>query len=294
MESAPGNTCPNQPPACALRPTRSSRVRRELLIEESDGEQSNSEGGRGIFEVEKILKHEKRKDGKVWFLVKWRDYSHKDNTWEPKEHFRGTGKDILAEYYNAIDGKHRIFKESHREAKTKKRLPKADSTSGTAGKRRQTKRSKQCGTDGTWPMTAEEWSSLSELCEVRTIDGCDKDAGRLIFYVTWKNGKKTKHGTKTIYERCPQMILRYYEKHARIPIKEERPMGDSPKGWSPPLGSWEKEIKTIDDLHKDVAGRLICNVTWNTDKRTKHDTETMYERCPQMMLRFYEKHVVGT
>ncbi|KAG7402537.1 Chromodomain Y-like protein [Fusarium oxysporum f. sp. rapae] len=278
----------------APRSQRSTRTKRERPTEESCEEQSNGEGGRGVFEVEEILEHEKRKDGKVWYLVKWRGYVDKDNTWEPEEHFKDTGTDILAEYYEPIYGKHMI-EESRRVVKTKKRLLTADGTSGTEGKRRQITKSNKYDADETWPMKAEEWRPPLGSWEddIKTIDGCDKDnAGHLAFYVTWNTGKKTKHGTETIYKRCPQMILRYYEKHARIPIREEKTMGDSPKGWRPPLGPWEKEIERIDDLDKDDAGRLTVHVTWNTRKKTKHDTKTIYKKCPQTMLRFYEKHVV--
>ncbi len=34
----------------------------------------------------------------------------------------------------------------------------------------------------------------------------DREAGGLMVYVTWKNGKKTQHTAKQCYTRCPQKV----------------------------------------------------------------------------------------
>ena len=44
----------------------------------------------GEYEVEKIVSHKKRKDGKVVYLVKWQGYSYEECTWEPAKHFKPT------------------------------------------------------------------------------------------------------------------------------------------------------------------------------------------------------------
>ncbi|KAL3926454.1 MAG: hypothetical protein SGPRY_003289 [Prymnesium sp.] len=47
--------------------------------------------------VEHILDLRRRQDGKLEFLVKWRGYSKKHNTWEPLEHLNaGARKDAMA------------------------------------------------------------------------------------------------------------------------------------------------------------------------------------------------------
>ena len=44
----------------------------------------------GEYEVEKIVSHKKRKDGKKVYLVKWKGYSYEECTWEPAKHFKPT------------------------------------------------------------------------------------------------------------------------------------------------------------------------------------------------------------
>ncbi|SCO54694.1 uncharacterized protein FFNC_15629 [Fusarium fujikuroi] len=276
MKSAPRI----QPRTYDLRPLRSTPKASGRPIEGSYEGTSDGKGGPALFEVEHILEHEKREHGKIWFLVKWRGYSQKENSWEPEMNFKDSGEDILGEYYDKLN----TLEESRRVAETKKRTQTVGSTFVTAGKRCKTEGSTQCITDATWPTAVEKWSCLSEWCKVKTINGCDKNiAGCLIFHVTWNNGDQTKHDKETIYERCPQKMLEYYEKQAKISIKEEEPIGDSPKTWVPHSVSWEKDIERIDRLHKDDAGRLKFCIIWNNGEQTEHDKEILYEKCTQMV-----------
>ncbi|PWI64701.1 hypothetical protein PCL_08627 [Purpureocillium lilacinum] len=58
-----------------------------------------------------------------------------------------------------------------------------------------------------------------------------------------------------------------------------------------PVGSWEKDISSIDGCEDKGGGNLVVYVTWKNGSKTRHGTSAMYEHCPQMMLRFYEQHV---
>jgi chromobox protein 1 len=64
-------------------------------------------------------------------------------------------------------------------------------------------------TDETLLATAKKWSppSGSWEDEIEMIDACEEDDnGKLIVYLIWKNGQKTKHDTKIIYKKCPQKV----------------------------------------------------------------------------------------
>ena len=56
------------------------------------------------------------------------------------------------------------------------------------------------------------------------------------------------------------------------------------KKWSPPSGSWEDEIETIDTCEEDNDGYLIVYLTWKNGQKTKHDTEMVYKKCPQKVV----------
>ncbi|KAK8912304.1 Chromatin-associated protein swi6 [Metarhizium anisopliae] len=54
--------------------------------------------------------------------------------------------------------------------------------------------------------------------EIDRVDACEKESdGRLVVYLVWKNGRKTRHETSVIYQKCPQ---KFYEKHVKV-IKDE-------------------------------------------------------------------------
>ncbi len=51
--------------------------------------------------VEKILDKKKEK-GKVYYLVKWKGFSNKDNTWEPRTNLIIDVPDMIKEYEKSI------------------------------------------------------------------------------------------------------------------------------------------------------------------------------------------------
>ncbi|KAL9563935.1 hypothetical protein ACKAV7_011970 [Fusarium commune] len=56
------------------------------------------------------------------------------------------------------------------------------------------------------------------------------------------------------------------------------------KKWSPPSGSWEDEIETIDTCEENNNGYLTVYLTWKNGQKTKHDTEIIYKKCPQKVV----------
>lgn len=158
-------------------------------------------------------------------------------SWLTFDALRESAGEILSAYLESIGGREKIFEETQEAARGKKRNRTASTTPAA------TKRSRRNGThpsDSTPPATADKWSppAGSWEDEIETIDACeDEGSGRLVVYLVWKNGRKTKHDTKVIYKKCPQKVspqctldvrdvanctqmLLFYERHVRI-IREE-------------------------------------------------------------------------
>ncbi|KXJ89697.1 chromo domain-like protein [Microdochium bolleyi] len=154
-------------------------------------------------------------DGVLKFEVKWEGYDKKtDRTWESKENLLENAGDILRDYLEAHGGEDKILEDSEKGIKGKKRGRPAAS-GAAAGKRRKADHPR----DGTPPASTKAWKppAGSWEDEVDTIDAChDENSGKLIVYLTWKNGQKTQHETKVIYQRCPQKMLKFYERHVKI------------------------------------------------------------------------------
>ncbi|RFU74650.1 chromo domain-containing [Trichoderma arundinaceum] len=184
----------------------------EVDVDVDVGEGEDEDGGdeeeleEDVFIVEAIKKHMIDEDGTLKFHVKWEGYEKKsDMTWEPEENLLESAGEILDAYLESIGGREKIYEETQDAARGKKRNRTSSSTPAAA-----TKRSKRNGahpSDSTPPATADKWSppAGSWEDEIETIDACeDEGSGRLVVYLVWKNGRKTKHDTKVIYKKCPQ------------------------------------------------------------------------------------------
>ncbi|OAA78958.1 chromo domain-containing protein [Akanthomyces lecanii RCEF 1005] len=69
------------------------------------------------------------------------------------------------------------------------------------------------------------------------------------------------------------------------------PPASSSKAWSPPAGSWEDDIESIDACQDEGVGQLMVYLVWKNGKKTRHQTSVIYKKCPQKMLQFYERHI---
>ncbi|KUI52928.1 Chromo domain-containing protein 2 [Cytospora mali] len=169
--------------------------------------------------VEKIFSHYIADDGEPRFEVKWEGYEKKsDRTWEPEENLRENASDALEEYFKSIGGRGKMFEETNNALKGRKRGRQSKSVTPA-----ETKRARKNGhpRDSTPPASAKEreWKPPSGSWDddVETVDMCqDEENGAFIVYLTWKNGKKTQHPKEVVYRRCPQKMLRFYERHIRI------------------------------------------------------------------------------
>ncbi|KAH6984014.1 hypothetical protein EDB80DRAFT_756854 [Ilyonectria destructans] len=162
-----------------------------------------------FFIVKTIKNHYVDRDGALKFLVQWEGYeSKKDWTWEPEDNLKVSGEEILNEYFNKIGGRHKIFKESNKAAQTRKRRRATNSATNTTAKRLQGNEAHLA--DKTSPATVKNWSppSGSWEDEIETIDACEDGSNeKLVVFLIWKNGEKTKHDTQTIYKKCPQKVV---------------------------------------------------------------------------------------
>ncbi|KAJ4420648.1 hypothetical protein N0V82_004213 [Gnomoniopsis sp. IMI 355080] len=124
------------------------------------------------------------------------------------------------EYYESIGGKEKIFEQTKKALNGRKRQRQSKSATPVETTKA-AKKQKSHPLDSTPPASAKaaEWKPPSGSWEdhVETVDMCqDENDGTFIVYLTWKNGKKTQHPKEVIYRRCPQKMLRFYERHIRI------------------------------------------------------------------------------
>lgn len=177
--------------------------------------------------VEKIISHIVDPDNTVRYEVKWEGYEKAgDRTWETTDNLRENASEVLEEYLRGVGGEEKIIQEAKTAIKTKKR-GRPSSTAPTNGSKK--RRNDSHPASATPPISARAWKppvgSWEE--EIESIDAChDEHTGKLTVYLTWKNGHKTQHDTKVIYQRCPQKMLQFYERHVKI-VKTSSDIGQT-------------------------------------------------------------------
>ncbi|OAQ58229.1 chromo (CHRromatin organization MOdifier) domain-containing protein [Pochonia chlamydosporia 170] len=142
------------------------------------------------------------------FRVKWQGYdSEKDLTWEPEESLEDV-PEIVEQYFRLAGGRQNILTtmlpRGKRAPKRSKRSSAATAAAHTMSGRQLENGAKAVDEDSStatesWQPPAGSWED-----EVDTIDSCERGrGGKLIVYLIWKNGKKTKHETPVVYKKCP-------------------------------------------------------------------------------------------
>lgn len=127
--------------------------------------------------------------------------------------YRENASIILDEYYQSVGGREKVFEDMKNALKNKKRGRPSTNTS-TAGNKRARKSGVHPGDtsppasarQAAWKPPAGSWEN-----EIAALDAAeDEEQGKLMVYLTWKNGHRTQHDTSVIYKRCPQKVRQAY------------------------------------------------------------------------------------
>ncbi|KAI8319668.1 chromo domain-like protein, partial [Martensiomyces pterosporus] len=193
--------------------------------EEEEEEADNEE----VYVVEKIIKHRGKKAGEREYLLKWEGYPDSENTWEREENI--FDKDMLQRYWDAIDD----AKAASATKANGRRPPRHSNGSATpvspATAARQNKRRRTSDIDSDGDGDGESDESGAEPApssfgaddwepHIREIETIDRVEGiGLVVYISWKNGNRTKHPVEDAYQKCPQLMLRFYEGRLRFRSK---------------------------------------------------------------------------
>ncbi|KAH6618156.1 hypothetical protein B0J18DRAFT_436655 [Chaetomium sp. MPI-SDFR-AT-0129] len=185
--------------------------------DDQDGDEDDEDLEEEVYVVEKIMSHMIDK-GTPLFEVKWEGYDKKsDRTWEPEENLVENASDALNDYLLSIGGRDKLFEDTAAALKTKKRGRPTSATPQAAGKR--SRRDHPVDSEPPASAKAVTWKPPPGSWEdhIVSLDACeDEDSGKLTVYLTWKNGQKTQHSTSVIYQRCPQKMLQFYERHVKV------------------------------------------------------------------------------
>jgi chromobox protein 1 len=176
------------------------------------------------FIVESITGHKlDLKTGELRFHVKWEGYDDpQDRTWEPEDNLAESASEILEEYFKQNGGREAVMEDTSKAIKTKKRGRQSAGPSNPGS----SKRSKRAASEDSQPPPAgsQEWKPPTGSWEklIESLDGQrDDETGDLIFFATWKSGIKTRHAREVVNFRCPQLVIKFYERHLKFSPQDD-------------------------------------------------------------------------
>lgn len=145
------------------------------------------------FSVEKVL-NKRIRNGKTEYLLKWKGYSHEDNTWEPEENL--DCPDLIA-----------AFEKQHKPSPVQAAAVTADVEKGNKQKNI---------TEDNRPRGFERGFSPD------SIIGATDASGELMFLMKWKGcGEADLVPARQVNIRCPEIVINYYEN--KIPWYTSKP-----------------------------------------------------------------------
>lgn len=121
---------------------------------------------------------------------------------------------ILREYLESVGGRQQILDETEtavsQQSAKKRGRPAGSASGGTPANGKRTKRGSHPASQ-TPPasVSSKEWKPPAGSWEddISYVDAChDETTGKLVVYLTWRNGHKTQHDLKVVYSRCPQQV----------------------------------------------------------------------------------------
>lgn len=117
---------------------------------------------------------------------------------------------ILAAYHKKVGG---VPQQPMKRARSKQVLRETTSSDDLPGSKRQKRNgAKDPEEVGTWLPKGDQWEDQVE--KVETIER--NDAGTLMAYIQFKNGKRSKITMEMVYRYCPRPMLRFYEEHLKF------------------------------------------------------------------------------
>ncbi|WRT68660.1 uncharacterized protein IL334_005639 [Kwoniella shivajii] len=205
-------------------------------LQQEDDEEENEEEGE--YEVEAIVDHRQKKGslaGKHEYLVSWKGYGPEHNTWEPEDHV-AHANDIVSRYWSG-------------KPKTTIAPPKESKKRGRAS----------AGASST-PVPVSSQKNKS----ARTTNG---------------KRKSNSNGNHKAEEEDEEEVWEFETTHIDSAAKYE----DIP--------DWENTVQSVDTIDRSSENELVIYLTMVGGERVALPTEVAYLRCPQKILKFYEKHL---
>ncbi|KAI9726827.1 MAG: hypothetical protein M1828_000683 [Chrysothrix sp. TS-e1954] len=216
-ESSPGEDIPFRAKTANMKP-------------KNEDPEEEDEDGEDEYVVEKIVDHKVDKKGNIKLQVKWEGWPDSDNTWEPEDDFADLEE--TKRYYRQIGGRPSKDSKTPKTSAGAKRKSIDASSKTSTPTNSQSKKLKKNGDniiideDGKEPFVAPSGLWEDHIIAIDTIEAASGTPPMKHAYVIWKNNRKSKHRLPVLNQKCPQVMLRFYESHLHFSSRPRDMMGE--------------------------------------------------------------------
>ncbi|PKK73403.1 hypothetical protein RhiirC2_740910 [Rhizophagus irregularis] len=275
----------------------SDKINNDEKKQQQQQEEEDDDDDDEIFEIEKIVDHRTYR-GSIQYMIKWKGYPDKHNSWVSKEHVYAEQKE--SEYWNN--------KEIEAKEKIKSLVDKHNINASKSMKRPKSNRIKKIKDKQIKKKSFVELKTTKTKGKlVNNNNGSNKDKGG------YKNGVNRNNDinnngkiSSASYYTTPLQSTENsefgeannnsdnegrYENEEMLKYDYD---DDEYENFTPAAisGSWEPFVKDVATIQQDpCTGTLIVFLNWKNGHRTSHTNKVTNVKCPQKMLEFYQQHV---
>ncbi|KAG0319809.1 hypothetical protein BG000_003781 [Podila horticola] len=240
--------------------------------EDDEDDDESDDGEDNVYEVERVAGHMRDEDNVLAYLIKWKGYDEKDNTYEKIVNC----DDLIADYwsrYEAAGGK-----KSDREGREPKpQVPKrvANRHGKSTGSNRSSSHAPEPLLPDLPPLTKES----RESHERRESRESSAPKRQRVSNESRKDPVATKRQKADDHE-------------SEVEDDEEE---DKEKTTFPPAEwtSWDEHIREVQTVEK-LKNSMVVHVLWKDGHETEHEASVAHQKFPQKLIHFYESHLKFT
>ncbi|CAF0751544.1 unnamed protein product [Adineta ricciae] len=161
--------------------------------------------------VEKIIKMRTTKKGKVEYLLKWKGFSHNENTWEPAENLECP--ELIAAFMAEQKEKQQTSNTKTNETSNRKRSRSTSGTHKNSDDDRKNNNNNSNSSQTKRPRVEYNETGYGRgLVPAELIGATDIYDGELMFLVKWKGVTKPELvPSRIVNKESPQLVIEFYE-----------------------------------------------------------------------------------
>ncbi|KAK0533763.1 hypothetical protein OC834_001387 [Tilletia horrida] len=214
----------------------------------------NDAGSDEEYEIEQVLDcdYERFEQGRWAYLVSWKGYGPEDNSWVREEDAENAAE-MLEEFW--------AHNKSKREAVEAAIAAKKSKSAASKKRARASGGGRASAERDTGSKRARQGSS-------------SRDAGA---------GAGSRSGAIAISDN--------EEEEEEDPLSRKRKKEELAKRRLASVGDWDPLVERVETVERNESGELVVFLTFNTGEQLAYQSEVCRTRCPQALIRFYEKHL---